>query len=308
MLLRRTGTFWTRALLAGVPVVLVYGGTAALAKALGNAAPLSGFTPPNTFGVNIWTYLTTYQGVGFHTAKVLLSSPLAVLAGLLPLGLVMVNGGRLPLSKLPLLWGAMLLWVLSLFYHVNPEYYAYVIPLFLLFFRTKLEIFLLVILSGSSWGVNLVYGSDGRQGRRAGPARRRVEQAVARQQQGRLPVLHLADDRVDRRDRGPADRPDGARRPRGARDGGRPVTQTRAETQSTHTQAQNLDTMPGLGRRISQNAISLLSGRAAVDAESSSSPSGSSPSTSGRGTSASTRSRSRSRRSSASCRTSASPP
>jgi hypothetical protein len=166
-LLRRTGTFWSRALLAAAPVVVVYGGTTALAKALGHHAPLTGFTPPNSFGVNIWTYLTTYAGVGYSTAKSI-STPLSVLAGLLPLGLVMLRGGRLPLTKLPLLWGAMLLWVLSLFYHVNPEYYAYVIPLFVLFFRTRLEIALLVVLSGSSWGVNLVYGSqDGKGGGRA---------------------------------------------------------------------------------------------------------------------------------------------
>jgi hypothetical protein len=166
VLLLRRGSLLSRAALAAGPVLIVYGGTFVLAKSLGNATPLSDFTPPNSFGVNLWTYLTQYADVGYETAK-RLSTPLAVAAGLLPLGLVMLRRARLSPRHLPLLWSAMLLWVLALFYHVNPEYYAYVVPLFLLFFRSRLEIALLVVLSAAPWGVNLVYaaGGDGAGGR-----------------------------------------------------------------------------------------------------------------------------------------------
>ena len=163
VVLLKRGSFWTRAVLAGAPVLLVYGGTTIVAKALGNKPPLSGFTPPNSFGVNIWTYLTSYADVGFHTAKSL-STPLAVAAGLLPLAIVIVRRAGSPRTRLPLLWGAMLLWVLSLFYHVNPEYYAYVIPLFLLWFRTRIEIALLVVLATAPWGVNLVDATNSDKG------------------------------------------------------------------------------------------------------------------------------------------------
>jgi hypothetical protein len=165
VLLLKRGSFISRAALAAAPVLLVYGGAAIVAKANGNDPPLSGFTPPNSFGVNVWTFLTEYADVGYATAKSL-STPLALAAGLLPLAIVLYRRIDWPSMRLPLLWSAMLLWVLTLFYHVNPEYYAYVIPLFLLFFRTRIEIALLVILATVPWGVNLVFADAAKGGGR----------------------------------------------------------------------------------------------------------------------------------------------
>ena len=165
VLLLKRGSFISRAALAAAPVLLVYGGATIIASANGNEPPLSGFTPPNSFGVNLWTYLTQYADVGYETAKSL-STPLALAAGLLPLALVWLRRADFPRERLPLLWAAMLVWVLTLFYHVNPEYYAYVVPLFLLFFRTRIEIALLVILATVPWGVNLVFADAAKGGGR----------------------------------------------------------------------------------------------------------------------------------------------
>jgi hypothetical protein len=162
-----------RILIGFAPLLVIYGWTIIAQLLRGNSLLFEGFTPANSFCINIWVILVRNRWFTLEVAKSV--SSLLALAGSL-LTLAAFNWQRVqhtPLKIITLLL-AMFLWVFAIFYHINPEYYTIVLPLLLLIVSSKIEIILLSVFISIPWAVNLFDGVnraiegvqlEGRQGK-----------------------------------------------------------------------------------------------------------------------------------------------
>lgn len=151
------GRLWTRAAIGIAPAVVVYGWVVVASSLRGRDAPLLDFTPTNEFGVNAWVLLTDYLNITDAAAKNV-SNVLCALACIALVALYARRPGGFAVNRAIALSTAMLLWVLVLFYHVNPEYYAMLVPLLLALFLSWSELALTTAVFVISWGINVLYG------------------------------------------------------------------------------------------------------------------------------------------------------
>ena len=132
----------------------------ALAATLkGQAVPLLGFTPPFDFSTGIWNLASGYMDISRMTAK-RASTALGLFASLAPLCWLMLKGELrgISMDRLALTLVVMLMWFFNIFYHVNPEYYALVLPLMVLALRDIRAILSAYFVLSLPWAVNLFYG------------------------------------------------------------------------------------------------------------------------------------------------------
>ena len=142
-----------RAAVGFAPIAAVYGWTSLAAVLRGNPLPLVGFTPENTWGINVWVFLSDHFGVAPFVAK-LVSSGLAAVVAVAVLVAFVVRGLPGSAERLAALSAAVLLWAYSLFYHVDPEYFIIVVPVLLLILRDKISLGVTSLVLASPWAVN----------------------------------------------------------------------------------------------------------------------------------------------------------
>jgi len=125
----------------------------------GESVPLIGFTPTFEFTSGIWNLGSSLSNISSVTAK-RISLILGLLGAMAPLMWFFLRGALRGISvrRLSLTLLVMLLWFLNLFYHVNPEYFAIVLPLMAVALRDTRTIVLGYMALSLPWAVNFFYG------------------------------------------------------------------------------------------------------------------------------------------------------
>jgi hypothetical protein len=153
------GSIAVRALIAVTPIVAVYlvtfiGSFAYLGHV--NFALLS-FEPGNTFSISLWGAMSTV----FHWPASSVQRPVAgllsLLAALLLCAVIRHRRPTLRFDQLALLTAVLLMWVLFLFYLVNPEYYIFLFPYCFLLVQTIFDFCFFMVLGFFCWGVNYAF-------------------------------------------------------------------------------------------------------------------------------------------------------
>ncbi len=137
-----------RFVLAGAAPAAVYLWIAAAARLRGNPLPLVGFEPSAAFGITGWTLMS----VPTHTAAV--SSKLLVLLAIA----IVLWLARVERIAAVAAMGATFMWTFAIFYHIDPEYYFFAMPVLALWARKRSQWALIALYSSVPWAVNFVYG------------------------------------------------------------------------------------------------------------------------------------------------------
>jgi hypothetical protein len=143
------------ALSSGMPYVIV-----AIAYMLrGEPPPLSGFTPPFDFTSGIWNLASWYTHISGAAAKHI-SLALGLAFSLAPLLWMFITARLRGISTrgLAMTMVVMLMWFFNVFYHVNPEYYALVLPLMAVAVRDLRALFIGYMVVSLPWAVNFFHG------------------------------------------------------------------------------------------------------------------------------------------------------
>jgi len=155
--LLRAGRLPSRVLAAFTPIVVVYLWVYGASVARGGAMGLAGFVPQAYFGCNLWVLLID----AFHISSAVarrVSAALALTGSMAPLVVLFLRRETPSPRSFACLMASMLLWVLVLFYHINPEYYVLCLPPLLIAVRSRWEAAWLVALCTAPWAVNFFYG------------------------------------------------------------------------------------------------------------------------------------------------------
>ena len=141
-----------RATLAGLaPVVLLYGGMTAYDLSHSMPVPLLGFKPNPYFGTNFWVILHHYEGVNL-AAIGSYTGFLALGCSLIPI-ILLYRRHRTDWTPqaLTVACAAMLLIFLSLFYHVEPEYFTIMLPLLIVTAETTGDVVCYTLVAVVPW-------------------------------------------------------------------------------------------------------------------------------------------------------------
>jgi hypothetical protein len=155
------GSLRTAAFGAG-PVVFFYGWAAVAAAVTGASLPLVGFTPPNVFGTSVWTLAGGVFGFGLEFMRRASVGLSALVLAAVFIYVYRRNGTqRLSATAMAALSGVLLIWFFNLFYHVNPEYYALLVPAAVLLVGSWKKLLMLLAVYSAPWAVNFFYGVAG---------------------------------------------------------------------------------------------------------------------------------------------------
>lgn len=153
------GSIVTRAAIAAGPIVAAY-----LISFIGNLLFLGhvnfgllAFVPNNDFAISFWSAMT----VLFHwpplTIQRQISGVLSLSTGLTLCAAIRWRRPTLRFDQLALLTAVLLMWVLFLFYHVNPEYYISLLPYCFVLVGTLFDFFFFMLLGFVCWGLKYVF-------------------------------------------------------------------------------------------------------------------------------------------------------
>jgi hypothetical protein len=153
------GSFVKRVAISFTPIVIAY-----LISFIGNMIFLGhvnfgllAFEPDNDFAISFWSGMT----VLFHWPPTSIQRPVASLlslvAGLTLTAVVRYRTPTLRFDQLSLLMAVLLMWVLFLFYHVNPEYYVFLFSFSFVLTRTLFDFAYFTVLGFACWGVNYAF-------------------------------------------------------------------------------------------------------------------------------------------------------
>lgn len=152
-----------RAALAATPALAIYL-LNTVASGMNQAQDsLLSFSPTFPFGVNAWVLVADHFQLN-GTQSLRISAPMALVGGISPVLLLKLKQKQFEQpaegfsEMLAPLFAAMLLWVFTLFYHVNPEYFIMVLPLLLLTFTKAAQLFAIAVLFSALWAVNFIDG------------------------------------------------------------------------------------------------------------------------------------------------------
>ena len=148
-----------RAAVAATPIILVY-----CVSFVGNLIFLGhinfgllAFEPDNDFAISFWSAMT----VLFHWPPSSIQRPVAGIlslsAGLAICAAVRYRRESLRFDQLVLLSAVLMMWVLFLFYHINPEYYIFLFPFCFVLVRTIFAFCFFMVLGFVCWGVNYAF-------------------------------------------------------------------------------------------------------------------------------------------------------
>lgn len=157
IIINRKRSIWVRLVAGFGPIFLVYGWVWFLTWLHDVPPPLISFIPSTRNSVNLWPYLVDMWNLTDGEAR-RWSSLLALGGGLAPLVLWAFHKNSMSPKQQAALWSAMLLFVFFLFYHINPEYYILVVPMFLLISIRWSNLILLWVVTALPWCVNIFYG------------------------------------------------------------------------------------------------------------------------------------------------------
>jgi len=148
-----------RAVVAATPIILIY-----CVSFVGNLIFLGhinfgllAFEPDNDFAISFWSAMT----VLLHWPPPSIQRPVAgflsLLAGISICAAVRYHRQSLRFDQLALLSAVLMMWVLFLFYHINPEYYIFLFPFCFVLVRTPFDFFFFTALGFVCWGVNYAF-------------------------------------------------------------------------------------------------------------------------------------------------------
>ena len=142
-------------LLGFAPIVLAYGAMTVHRLVHGLPLPLLGFRPDPIYGANFWELVRKYAGVNLSAVGPL-SGILALSASLIPVVVVYSNRTR-PRSGEPdamtiaIAANTALLIFLTLFYHVNAEYFIMIMPVLLATAGGLTDAICCILISAIPW-------------------------------------------------------------------------------------------------------------------------------------------------------------
>jgi hypothetical protein len=155
----RTWKQWWRDVLIGMaPIVGVYGLQALLSGRGGFVFDaFDRFTLVYSVSVNIWAVIDRLAVLSNEEAR-RLSSAIALVLSMLPLVMIRLRGTAATAKEQVGVIVAMLLWVYASFYHMNSEYYLFLVPGVFVVFRPMAATAITIFGFSLPWAVNFFHG------------------------------------------------------------------------------------------------------------------------------------------------------
>jgi hypothetical protein len=150
-------TFTRRVTAAAIPMGLIYGLICIDRLMEGNSLPLIGFTPQANFGVSLWVIIFERLPFDLPTLRTL-SGLIAVSLAVATIVYLWMNRYR-ALEDRYLIGSALILTIVFVtFYHVNSEYYIFVVPVLLVMASKALDHLIAHAISILAWAINFFEG------------------------------------------------------------------------------------------------------------------------------------------------------